>query len=88
MEIGSIIKGHINEALNLNKDISKERTKICYSCSLYSDNLGGMCNNKLWMNPLTGDVSTYEKEGYKRGCGCRINAKTRLPNAKCPLGKW
>lgn len=21
-------------------------------------------------------------------CGCLMNAKTKLPNASCPLGKW
>ena len=21
-------------------------------------------------------------------CGCLMNAKTKLPNAECPLGKW
>ena len=21
-------------------------------------------------------------------CGCIMNAKTKLPNAECPLGKW
>ena len=21
-------------------------------------------------------------------CGCFMNAKTKLPNAECPLGKW
>jgi hypothetical protein len=21
-------------------------------------------------------------------CGCIMNAKTKLPNASCPLGKW
>ncbi|MCI7207081.1 MAG: hypothetical protein MSA15_13960 [Clostridium sp.] len=47
-----------------------------------------MCNNKLWLNVNTGDVSSVQKSGYKRGCGCRLQAKTRLPNAVCPLSKW
>jgi hypothetical protein len=29
MEIGNIVNGHVNELLGLNKDISKERMKIC-----------------------------------------------------------
>lgn len=86
--IGQIIKGHINEALNLNKDISQSRLQICYTCPLYSSRLGGVCNNRLWLNPITGDVSTVKKEGYKNGCSCRLLAKTRLPNATCPLDKW
>lgn len=88
MEIGNIVKGHLNELLNLNQDISQSRLQICYKCPLFSSKFGGMCNNRLWLNVSTGDVSTTSKTGYKRGCGCRLNAKTALLNATCPVGKW
>lgn len=88
MEIGNIIKGHINEALGLNKNISEERKRICYQCPLYSTKFGGICNNKLWLNTETGDVSTYPQDGYKRGCGCKLSYKTENPSSKCPVGKW
>lgn len=88
MEIGNIIHGHLNEILGLNKDISESRLMVCLSCPLYANRLGGLCNNKLWLNPVTGDISTSPKDGYKNGCGCRLNAKTKLLNAVCPLGKW
>ena len=58
------------------------------NCPLYSNRMGGICNNKLWLNINTGDVSTTNKPGYKSGCGCRLSAKTRLAQAKCPVGKW
>lgn len=88
MEIGNIVKGTVNEMLGLNKDISSGRLQICYQCPLYSTKYGGMCNNRLWLNVETGDISTVNKPGYKRGCGCRVRAKTSLPNAVCPVGKW
>lgn len=88
MEIGNIIQGHINEVLGLNKDIQTERLKICQMCPLFLNKLGGICNSKLWLNPNTNQISTKQKDGFKRGCGCRLQAKTSLPNAKCPLGKW
>lgn len=88
MNILDIANGHVKEILNLNQDLSTNRLKICYSCPLYSSKLGGTCNNKLWLNVNTGDVSMENKSGYKRGCGCRLLAKTRLPNAICPVGKW
>jgi hypothetical protein len=88
MEIGNIVQGHLNEILGLNKDISVGRLRICHQCPLYSSKLGGMCNNRLWLNVETGDISTTAKKGYRRGCGCRLNAKTSLINAACPLGKW
>ncbi len=88
IQIGNIIQGHFNELLGKNEKLSQERLQICYSCALYSPRLGGVCNNKLWLNPNTGDVSTTKKEGYINGCSCRLNSKTRLVNAKCPVGKW
>ena len=29
MEIGQIVKGHVNEVLGLNEDIKEKRMKIC-----------------------------------------------------------
>lgn len=88
MEIGNIIKGTANGILGINKEISQKRLQICYSCPLYSKKLGGICNNKLYLNILTGEISTEKKEGFKNGCGCKLIARTRMVNAKCPLGKW
>ena len=88
MQILDIIQGHKNELFNINEDISRNRLKICYKCPLYSKKLGGICNSRLWLNVETGDVSTYKKEGYVRGCGCLVNKKTRSSNAVCPANKW
>lgn len=88
MQISDIVNGHVKELLNLGEDLSKSRLKICYRCPLYSKKLGGLCNNNLWLNPNNGDVSLNSKPGYKRGCGCRLQAKTRLANQKCPVDKW
>lgn len=88
MEINQIIKGHVNEVLGINKDISEERLKICHKCPIYSTTLGGMCNNHLWFNPKNNDVVTKQEDGYIRGCGCRLLAKTKLKEAHCPAKKW
>lgn len=88
MEVGKIIKGHINELLGLNKDLVQIRLKICKECPLYSNNYGGQCNPRLYMNPDTKDVSVVKKDGYYSGCGCRINAKATLPEASCPVKQW
>jgi hypothetical protein len=34
--------------------------------------MGGICNNNKYLNPITNQVSDTSKDGYKRGCGCRI----------------
>lgn len=88
MEIGNIVKGHVNEFLGLNKDISQERMKICKVCPLFLNSMGGMCNPRLYLNPQTGDVSTKYKDGYGKGCGCILTKKTKLPNGHCPNNKW
>lgn len=88
MQVKQIVKGHINEALGINKNLSEERLEICYKCPLYSSKFGGLCNNRLWYNPNTGDVSIDQQDGYKRGCGCRLLAKTKVPEASCPVNKW
>lgn len=88
MEVGNIVSGHINELLGLNKNLSEERMKICLKCPIFSQKLGGICNNKLWINPKTDDVSLIKKPGYVQGCGCRLQAKTTLNNEHCPVNKW
>ena len=88
MDIGQIVHGHVNEVLGLNENIKEKRMKICLKCPLYKDTLGGICNSKLWLNPKTGDVSTEQEDGYYRGCGCRLQAKTTLATATCPAKKW
>lgn len=88
MEIGNIIKGHVNEVLNKNGDISKQRMQICLECPIYSTRFGGQCNGKLYLNPKTNDISLERKQGYFKGCNCRLNAKTRIKAEKCPAGKW
>ena len=88
MEIGKIIKGHVNELLDINKDISQVRMDICRKCPLFLNELGGICNPKLYLNAETEDVSTVKMDGYVNGCGCRLAAKTRLSGSRCPNNKW
>lgn len=95
MEISKLIAqgkditiGHINEALGLNDDISAKRLAICYKCPIYNPRFGGVCDHNYWLNPDTNEISRSYKAGYYRGCGCRTNAKTRLPQAVCPAKKW
>lgn len=89
MGISDILQGHTNELLGLNKNISKTRLAICEKCPLYKQTIAGpLCNNKIWIDIKTGDISLTNKQGYKRGCGCRLLAKTTLSYASCPIGKW
>jgi len=88
MEIGHIIQGHANELLGLKDDMSRKRMAICVKCPLYKNILGGICNPKLWLNPDNGNVSMEKKDNYYKGCGCRLQAKTRVSGSFCPATKW
>ncbi|WP_287385553.1 hypothetical protein [Lachnospira sp.] len=90
MGLGAIIDGHIKEFVGQNGDLSKWRMDICRECPLFKvmPLAGPICNNNKYLNVQTGDVSNTPKIGYRRGCGCRLNAKTRVAKSKCPLGKW
>ena len=89
MGLKAIIDGHVKEALGSNQDISDVRMQICRECPLYKQTaMGPVCNSRLWLNKDTGQVSNISKPGFKNGCGCRLNAKTRLSYTHCPLNKW
>lgn len=83
-----IVVGHYNEVVGNNQSLSEKRLAICKVCPLFRDVVGGVCNPGLYYNPTTKEVSPTKKEGFKSGCGCRLNAKTTLPGASCPTGQW
>lgn len=87
-KVGMIAEGHVNEALGVNKDLREERLRICKQCPIYSPRFGGLCNHDLWINPDTEQTSDEPRDGYVRGCGCRLLAKTTLSYARCVAGKW
>jgi len=87
MQILDIINGHKNELLHINDELSESRMKICRKCPIFKNILGGICNSKLWLNPETNEVSGKPKDGFVRGCNCRMVAKTRVPTAVCVAGK-
>lgn len=84
----NIVGGAVNSVFGINKEMSDKRMSICKKCPLFSVKLGGMCNNRLLLNPNTNNVSVNEKEGYYRGCGCKLSFKTSVPSEECPAGKW
>lgn len=86
MFAGKFINGNVSKMLDF--DISEKRLKICHECPLYTPKYGGICNERLWLNPDTGDVSSEKQVGYKNGCGCKLSFKVNNIDSKCPLDKW
>lgn len=87
-KLSDIVGGHVKEVLNVNEDLYLERIKICKTCPLYSDSLGGMCNGSLWINPDTEEISDIPLFGWVKGCGCRLKAKARNRDNNCVINKW
>ena len=87
--IKNIINGHVNELLKSNTEISEDRLKICKLCPLFINKWYGMvCNSGLYINPITNETSIEFSKGFIKGCGCRLEAKTRDRGSKCPAKKW
>lgn len=90
MSVGQIAEGFINNLTNREQSLYEKRIKICKGCKLLKiDSIfGEVCNSKLYLNPITDNISRIPKEGYKNGCGCFLKAKARVQHASCPLNKW
>lgn len=74
MKIIEILNGHINVVLGINQELSDYRIEnACKKCTV-SHNEEGLFTN-----------SCLKRNG---GCGCPLNARTSLKNAKCPKGIW
>ena len=69
---------------------SKERWEICKQCGLLMDDekRGFVCNDSLWLNPETNEVSLIKLKNLIQGCGCMLNIKINNEKSKCPANKW
>lgn len=90
MEWRNILDGYVNDALGKNQDLHEERMKICKECGLYKETMmGPICNPKLYISiEDKTTISDRPKVGFKRGCSCVLNKKTRAKFAKCIVEKW
>lgn len=87
--IKNIILGHVDEVLNRNEALSKQRLAICAKCPLLNDSVfGKICDSKKYFNPDTKKSSYLPFTGAIHGCGCRLDAKTRRPDEHCPAKLW
>ncbi|WP_294304343.1 hypothetical protein [uncultured Chryseobacterium sp.] len=87
-----IIEGHLNElrskiglADQKEEYIYAVREEICNVCPLKN---GNNCDTQKWINPRTMEVASAPKEGFIRGCGCRLSAKQKSKSSLCPAGFW
>jgi len=87
-QVSDIIEGHYKEITDQENELYNKRIAICKNCPLFTDKFGGICDSKKYYNSTTNELIDIPKSGFIGGCGCRLQAKTRLKNAKCVLNKW
>lgn len=88
IQVGQIIEGHFNKMLDKagllpddTKKLSELRFADCLLCAHtprpdnQNENGPGLVNNKYC-------------DKSKGGCGCDMEAKTKVLEAKCPIGRW
>lgn len=87
-----IISGHYNEVIDFFKLTADDkkiifffRENICNLCPVKSNNF---CDKDKWIHPESRKIRYSFKKNYIRGCGCRLTAKQKANNAKCPAGFW
>lgn len=73
---------------SVDKNIVDSRKKICKECDVVTHFMGlTYCGNFLVdaVTKVIKETLTHEKA---KSCGCVLDIKWRMKNAKCPQGKW
>lgn len=86
-QVGQIAEGWTNDLLGKEQELSDKRMAICKQCPLY-DKEKDKCDSRKCYNKDTHEVTTYPQDGFICGCGCFMQKKSRVKNAKCVLSKW
>jgi hypothetical protein len=57
INVGQVIKGHINEITKQEQELSEQRMQICRQCPLYTETMAGpICDSKKCLNAETNTV--------------------------------
>ncbi len=87
--VQQIATGFINDILKREEELHQSRIAICEKCPIYDTSMAGpVCSAKKYYNTKTKVLTQYPSVGATNGCGCLLNKKTRVKDAKCPLDKW
>jgi hypothetical protein len=83
-KIGQIIEGHFNKQLNkvgLLPSDTKALSELRFADCLLCDALPHPSNKNI-------NGPGLRDKKYCNACGCDMEAKTKVINATCPIGKW
>ena len=70
--------------------LMEKRLKICKECPIYKIDkfYGPICDNSKYISPDGKSASYFKKDGWIRGCGCKLRYKASNVNSHCISGKW
>ena len=82
-------QGSIERVVEEERSRRERRMAICSRCPLYTEDpfLGAVCDHRKYLGS-GGVVTAYPTPGAVNGCGCKLLAKTSLPDEVCVLKKW
>lgn len=86
--IKDITLGYYNKIRNINEDLKNDRINVCRDCALFKESAYGHLCSSIYLDVDNNEAKTKPFTGAVKGCGCVLEAKARLLNAKCPANKW
>lgn len=81
---GQILQGHTNNALDkvgLLADEVKKQADLRFADCL-------LCDTQPHPGRPGQNGPGLRDQKYCNSCGCNMLAKTKVPDAKCPIGRW
>lgn len=74
----------------LDKSFSEERMNICKQCPIFKEHpvYEGICDSSKYISKDGTRWSYFKRDGYVKGCGCKLNSKTRNINNHCIINLW
>ncbi len=88
-QLAQIATGFINDIVKREEDLHRTRIAICKQCPIYEESVyGPRCSARKYLNKETNHIQYIPCKDCVNGCGCLLNKKTRVRDAKCPLDKW
>lgn len=74
----------------LDKSLIEERMNICKKCPIYKEHSihGGICDSSKYISKDGQRWSYFKKDGFVKGCGCKLNNKTKYSTNHCIIDLW
>lgn len=70
------------------EDLFEKRIEICKKCPLWKDTpTGPVCDSNKYIN-IDKNVSYFKRNGFYKGCGCKLYFRAKNPRLHCVINLW